>query len=246
MKNKQKFSLKGFTRQAQASLRNFRIPFRSLRWRLALSYSLVTVAALLVVELILMALLMVFFLSNIDLTPETLIANLRKEWTPMVEQFFSKEPPDIAGLRNYLEDIQGSTIGTRPIFILGNLELEMKARDFLNFYYLLDDRTLVDAIPHDIVPEEDLGRKMPYDYLPGLAKPLRAALTGEEDQNLLYAKVEPGLRLLANSRCGLLSNVQQPAAPPRIASTTFCGSAPAFCASISSSPIATIWAATII
>lgn len=180
----------------KSAINNARRAFRSLRWRMALSYSLVTIAALLVVEIIVMALLMGYFVRNIDLTPETLISSLRAEWTPMVQQFFSEEPPDIDGVREYLDEVQGSTIGTRPLLILGNLQLEMKAQDFLNFYYLLDDRTLVDVIPHDIVPEDELGRRIPYDYLPGLIEPLQAAMDGIEDENLLYAKVEPGNRIV--------------------------------------------------
>ena len=172
-----------------------RMSFRSLRWRLTLSYSLVTVAALLVVELVVMVFVMSYFVRNIDLTPENLISNLRAEWTPMVEQFFSEDPPDIDGVRDYLDNVQGSSIGTRPLLILGNLEIQMKAQDFLSFYYLLDDRTLVDVIPHDLVPEEEFGKQIPYDYLPGLRKPLEAALDGIEDENKLYEKVNPGNRI---------------------------------------------------
>jgi len=170
--------------------------FRSLRWRMTLSYTLVTIGALLVVELVVMVLLMSFFVRNIDLTPETLIANLREEWTPMMQHFFSSEPPDVEGARAYLEDVQGTVISTRPLMIFGSLQLEMKVQDFLHFYYLLNDRTLVYAIPQGIVPDEDLGQKIPFDYLPGLTKPLSAALQGEEDQNLLFEIVEPGKRIV--------------------------------------------------
>lgn len=187
--------LKKFSANLDHFLDLVRSSFRSLRWRLTLSYSLVTVAALLVVELIVMVLLMSYFVSNIDLTPENLISNLRSEWTPMVQQFFSEEPPDIEGVRDYLDDVQGSAIGTRPLFIFGNLQVQMKAQDFLSFYYLLNDRTLVDVIPHDLVAEEELGEPIPYDYLPGLEKPLRAALDGIEDENELYEKIEPGNRI---------------------------------------------------
>ncbi len=173
-----------------------RMSFKSLRWRLALSYSLVTVGALVVVEMIVMILLLSYFVNNLDLTPEGLISNLRAEWTPMVQQFFSEDPPDIEGARAYLEDVQGSVIGTRPLLILGNLEVEMKAQNFLSLYYLLDDRTLVDTIPHDLVSEDVLGQAIPYDYLPGLQEPLQAALDGVEDQNLLYSKVQPGNRIV--------------------------------------------------
>ena len=183
------------TGEISSYLNKVRIPFRSLRWRLTLSYTLVTIGALLVVELILVVILMTYFANSIDLSPENLIANLRAEWTPTVQQFFSEEPPDVDGLRAYLEDAQGTVIGTRPLFILGNLQVEMKAQDFLNFYYLLNDRTLVDVIPHDIVPDEELGQVIPFDYLPGLQSPLKAALDGIEDENLLYEKVESGNRI---------------------------------------------------
>jgi len=178
------------------SIKKMILPLRSLRARLTLSYSLVTIGALLVVELVVVVLLMTFLVNNIDLTPETLIANLREEWTPMMQQFLSSEPPDIEGARAYLEDVQGTVISTRPLLIFGNLELEMKVQDFLQFYYLLDDRTLVYAIPHGIVPEEDLGQVVPYDFLPGLSNPLRAAMEGIEDQNELYETVEPGNRII--------------------------------------------------
>ncbi len=180
------------TRYGRSLMGSIQSSFRSLRWRLTLSYSLVTIAALLVVEMVVMILLGSYFVNNLDLRPESLIENLRTEWTSTIQQFFSEEPPDIDGARAYLEDVQGSVIGTRPLLILGNLELEMKAQDFLSFYYLLDDRTLVDTVPHDLVPEEYLGQPIPFNYLPGLTEPLKAALSGVEDQNLLYNKVQPG------------------------------------------------------
>jgi len=181
--------------QQNTFIQQLRLSLQSLRWRLTLSYSLVTVAALLVVELIVMGLLLSFFISTIDLTPENLIAHLRAEWIPQVQQYFSEDPPDVEGVRAYLEDVKGSAISSRPISILGDLQLEMKAQDFLNFYYLLDDRTLVDAVPHDIVSEDELDTRISYHYLPGLEKPLKAALAGVEDLNLLYEKVEPGNRI---------------------------------------------------
>ncbi len=182
--------------QNASVLRQLALPFRSLRWRLTLSYSLVTIGALLVLEVVVMILLMSYFVRNIDLTPENLITNLRAEWTPMMQQFFSEEPPDVAGARAYLEDVQGTVISTRPLLIFGNLQLQMKVQDFLHFYYLLSDRTLVYAIPPGIVPEEDLGEKIPFNYLPGLSNPLRLALQGVEDENLLYETVEPGNRIV--------------------------------------------------
>lgn len=177
-------------------LKQIRMSFRSLRWSLTMSYAIVTIGALLVAEIILSVLLMSYFVDNIDLTPETLITNLSAEWTPQVREFFSEDPPDVDGARAYLEDVQGSVIETKPLLIFGSLELQMKVTDFLSFYYLLSDRTLVTAIPHDVVPEEDIGTVIPFEYIPGMADPLRAALRGEEDQLQLYQKIEPGNRIV--------------------------------------------------
>lgn len=196
MRTTQTKQRRGPKKTLQSIFSQVRMSFRSLRWRLTLSYTLVTISALLVVELIVMIFLMSYFVNNLDLTPENLISSLRAEWTPKVHQFFSEEPPDVDGLRKYLEDVQGSVMSTRPLLILGNLEVEMKAQDFLNFYYLLDDRTLVDAIPHDIVPNDMIGKKVSYDFLPGLENPLQAALSGVEDENALYEKVNPGNRII--------------------------------------------------
>jgi signal transduction histidine kinase len=180
----------------KAIFRHFRLSFRSLRWTLTMSYAVVTIGALLVAEIILSVLLMSYFVNNLDLSPETLITNLSAEWTPQVQKFFSENPPDVDGARAYLEDVQGSVIETKPLLLFGNLELQMKVKDFLSFYYLLSDRTLVTAIPHDMVPEEDIGTVVPFDYLPGLADPLRAALRGEEDEVQLVNKIEPGNRIV--------------------------------------------------
>jgi len=196
MSPKENEKLSYHTEQSSATFWEKHSLFRSLRWRMTLSYTVVTISALLVVELVLMVILMSYFVRTIDLTPETLIGNLRAEWTPMMQKFFSSEPPDVEGARAYLEDVQGTVISTQPLLIFGSLELEMKVKDFLHFYYLLDDRTLVYAIPQGIVPSEDLGQRIPFEYLPGLSNPLRAALQGEEDQNLLYEIVDPGKRIV--------------------------------------------------
>ena len=146
MDTQQAIKVRQYKDRTSFRFKELRNSFRSLRWRLTLSYSLVTVAALVVVELILVILLMSYFVNNLDLTPETLISNLRAEWTPQVQKYFSEEPPDVDGARAYLEDVQGSVLETRPLLILGNLELQMKAQDFLTFPILSITFALVAAI----------------------------------------------------------------------------------------------------
>ncbi len=55
----------------KAILQHLRISFRSLRWSLTMSYAIVTIGALLVAEIIISVMLMSYFVTNLDLTPET-------------------------------------------------------------------------------------------------------------------------------------------------------------------------------
>ncbi len=52
-----------------------------------MSYAIVTIGALLVAEIIISVMLMSYFVTNLDLTPETLITNLSAEWIPQVRSF---------------------------------------------------------------------------------------------------------------------------------------------------------------
>ncbi len=169
---------------------------KSLRWRLMFSYSMVTIGALLFVEVLLMTGLMFYFVKNIDLSPETLIKNLRQEWTPILQEYFTSDPPDVEGARLYLEEVQSTVISTEPLLVFGSLQIEMKVKDFLHFYILLKDRTLVDVVPRGIISEKDVGKKLPFDFFPGLSDPLHFAVQGFEDENMLYRVINPGKRVV--------------------------------------------------
>jgi hypothetical protein len=65
---------------------------RRLRWKLTFSYTLVTVVALLVLELILVSALVVFVRS--DLLPLLLAQSVRDEFVPRLERPLSQDPPD--------------------------------------------------------------------------------------------------------------------------------------------------------
>src|SRR5918912_4272462 len=70
---------------------------RRLRWKLALSYTLVTVLALLVAELILVAALMAFLISPV--VPSLAARYVGNEVAPRLEPGLSQNPPDVAGVR---------------------------------------------------------------------------------------------------------------------------------------------------
>ena len=76
-------------------------PFRGLRWKLTLSYTLVTVAALVVVEVIL-AVGLWFILANPSSYPETVISVMKSYVVPQVASYLDRTEPDLLGLTNWV------------------------------------------------------------------------------------------------------------------------------------------------
>jgi two-component system, NarL family, sensor histidine kinase LiaS len=69
---------------------------RRLRWKLTLSYTLVTVVALLMAELLLVAALIAFLSSPV--LPGFMVQDLKENVTPRLEPALSEAPPRRGGL----------------------------------------------------------------------------------------------------------------------------------------------------
>ncbi len=87
-------------------------PFRGLRWKLTLSYTLVTVAALVVVEVIL-AVGLWFILANPSSYPETVISVMKSYIVPQVASYLDRTEPDLLGLTNWVR----STSTTEGLYL---------------------------------------------------------------------------------------------------------------------------------
>src|ERR687885_2197086 len=70
---------------------------RRLRWKLTLSYTLVTVVALLMAELLLIAALIAFLSS--PFLPGFVVQDLKENVVPRLEPALSETPPDMEALR---------------------------------------------------------------------------------------------------------------------------------------------------
>ena len=66
---------------------------RRLRWKLTLSYTLVTVVVLLALELLLVSALIAFVRS--DLLPTLLVQQLRAEFAPRLARRLRQDPADV-------------------------------------------------------------------------------------------------------------------------------------------------------
>jgi len=152
--------------------------YRPLRWKLTLSYTGVTVGALLTVELLLLATtaIIVSVLLRSGTLQAELIQSVSDVYTPPLQFLLSQTPPDREEITNLLEQIGTAAESTIP--------LTFDASDQL--FIVGHDGVLLGSNPPDLFGSSSIGRELSVDALPGLAAPLQAALAGEEDVDKLY------------------------------------------------------------
>src|ERR671917_312128 len=150
---------------------------RRLRWKLALSYTLVTVLALLVAEVILVSALIAFLISPV--IPSLAARYVGDEVAPQLESGLDQSPPDVEGLR---KEIAPLTMDTNARAAdgegMGGLDFTLGPSD--GYLLVVDDegRLLLSSRGVSGSPE---GERLDPERFPGLTPLLTAALGGEED-----------------------------------------------------------------
>ena len=152
--------------------------FKKLRWKLTLSYTGVTVGALLTVELILLVstAIVVAVLLNSGVLQVDLIKATSDAYTPQLQFLLSRTPPDQDEITNFLDRMGALTTSTIPLTFNATDQLFIVGHDGV----LLGSR-FPDEFENDMI-----GRPVNMQALPGLAAPLQAALGGEEEVDNLY------------------------------------------------------------
>jgi NarL family two-component system sensor histidine kinase LiaS len=167
-----------------------------LQWRLTFSYTLVTVAALIVVELILLGALLVLLNTNFLLN--TIVSSLREIVTPQVASYLESDPPDIDGLNLWLSTAIGGNVvdGQSNTRITSGLTIDFDRENESNFVAILDpDTRLLAQSP----PPEDpavLGKSFDASEYPDLADLLPIALSGETEVDRLRVSRPDGALLM--------------------------------------------------
>ncbi|MCP4357045.1 MAG: HAMP domain-containing protein [Chloroflexi bacterium] len=156
---------------------------RGLRWKLTLSYTTVTVGALITVEIILLAAVsvLVFALVNSGILPAQLIETTSISYTPALRIYLSQTPPDVDGLAASLEQL-AATSASLP------LAFEPSERLFV----IAPDGQILAAQPADLFGAGQIGKPFDTQVIPGLDEPLQAALAGEDDPYKLFTFSSPG------------------------------------------------------
>jgi len=162
--------------------------YQRLRWKLTLSYTGVTLGALLTVELILLVLVGggLIVLLNSGALPALLIETASVDYAPALRSYLAQTPPDQAGIADWLENVGPASSATIP--------LTFEATDEM-FVVGSDGRTL-GVKPPDLLGVDAVGQPLDTRTIPGLAGPLQAALGGEEDVDRLYSLAKPGDKIV--------------------------------------------------
>jgi signal transduction histidine kinase len=156
--------------------------FRQLRWKLTLSYTAVTVAALLAVELVLYGLWVggLAVLINSGFLPAQLTESLASEYVWELRPYLAESPPDQDGIAEWLERIRPAP---------GSVGFNIDEADGL--FVIGGDGQLLGVSPSDYLEPGVIGQPLDPQVIPGLANPLQAALAGKEDTEDLYTIVRP-------------------------------------------------------
>jgi len=156
--------------------------FQQLRWRLTLTYTSVTIGALLTVELILLgsAGIGIVLIINSGFLPAQLIESANDYYAPILRFYLDQTPPDQEGIANWLESGVFASIVTLP--------LSFEATD--EMLVVGSDGKLLATRPADLLGTNLVGQPFDGRVIPGLANPLQAALSGAVDPQRLYSLVE--------------------------------------------------------
>ncbi|MDP8947440.1 MAG: HAMP domain-containing protein [Actinomycetota bacterium] len=148
---------------------------RRLRWKLALSYTLVTVLALLVAELILVSVLIAFLISPV--IPSLAARYVGDEIAPRLEFGLTQSPPDVESLREEIGPFTRET-NVRMADGEGGMDFTLGADDG---YLLVVDEERQLLVSSRRTGGFSEGERFDPERFPGLGPLLRAALEGEED-----------------------------------------------------------------
>src|SRR5919112_149637 len=166
---------------------------RRLRWKLTLSYTLVTVVALLMAELLLFAAFIALLSSPV--LPGFIVQELKETVVPRVEPALSEAPPDTEVLR------EGVLQETWLSFDGGNVEQGAgKSYPALGpgdgYLFVVDDEQRLLASDRGLESSIE-GKRLDSGQFPGLDPVLTAALEGEEDPWSLQARSPDDRQLYA-------------------------------------------------
>jgi two-component system, NarL family, sensor histidine kinase LiaS len=173
---------------------------RQLRWKMTLSYTLVTVGALLVITLILGGIAFTrVFIPVQYFAPDQMIDDWMNSRTPSTYptlcQLLSQSPVDTELLNVYLKDPQ-SNINEVTLFRIGALDFWVTTKASIRLSIISPDGILLGtSVPDDPLFGSAIGRSFDPGQVPGLEAPFRAAQAGDMTPSHLYTELVPNQKI---------------------------------------------------
>lgn len=164
---------------------------RRLQWKLTLSYTLVTVAALLILELILIGVFLVFL--NSGTVPLLAAQSFRDDVAPRLGPYLAEDPPNVEGLRDELYFFAGESgvHGGEGNFRVGEDNANVSFTPDEGYLFVVDtERNLLASAPG--LDEYPAGETFEAGEIPGAEPLISAALDGEERAGELSVRTEEG------------------------------------------------------
>ena len=157
-------------------------PFRKFQWQLSLSYTLVAVASLLVVELLLVGGLLV--LLNSDPLPRMLVTTFREQFGANLRTFLDRPSPDIAGMNRFLSAY--TTNGQAPAQNVPDAQLWSASESSQNMLVIGPGQEILWT--QYTSPDWVVGKAFEHASVPGVERILPAALRGASEPENLYTR----------------------------------------------------------
>jgi len=173
-------------------------PIRQLRWKLTLSYSVVTVGSLFVIVMILGYLLFSRVLVPLDilnsvLTPEIWIKLASENAPPEWSYVLSQNPLDTKFISLAMRD-EDYQITHIELFRIGDLQVQLRTASQGSGLLVDSDGILLGSTNNKLVSDDAIGQPLDMDVLPGLEEPLNTALRGDIDPERLFVVLVPNER----------------------------------------------------
>lgn len=162
--------------------------FQSIRWKLTLSYFLVTIAALIVVEIVVLAGINQFIATRTRKSPDELFHELKSgSFFQLGQKYLSQDPPDVDGLTAFLSQVDIDDIEIRAIQI-GDFLLNVSSSNVLYVMYTDAQGRLIESFPEDYFTNPETGKPLDITEIPGMTDPLRAAQLGVQKVDRLISQ----------------------------------------------------------
>ena len=161
-----------------------------LQWKLTLSYTTVTLGALLVSILILTVLTLSTIFLPYDMAPnEMWVQAANEQAVPLARMLLSESPPNMDGIAELVNYSDAARFASLDLIRVGNVALYIRATTDFEMLIFDPDGSLLGrtGFPAFSGP----GQKFDTSTIPKLESPLQAALAGVQDANRLVSSGGP-------------------------------------------------------